>query len=664
MSHAIQCRVDHREGGVSRAFQLAAPVGQLEASTPSEVVVVLHEVEAAARRGLHVAGFVAYEAAPAFDRALTVRRDRITDSSAHLPLAWFGVFAESHPATPLPVLGPDTRGSVVGGDARWTGEIDASGHGEAVGAIRAAIAAGDTYLVNYTTRFRRPWTVGEAPFALYRQLVAGYDSGFHVYLETPEWAVACGSPELFFELASNRLTTRPMKGTAPRGRWSQEDLRLGAELGSSAKERAENVMVVDLLRNDLGRIALPGTVEVPELWQVERHPTLWQLTSTVTATTPRGTGLADVFGALFPSGSVTGAPKVSAMATIADLEPSGRGVYCGAVGVVHPGSASPTGQPSVTARFAVAIRTAVVDKAHQVVEYGSGGGITWDSAPDREWEEVLLKARALTDPPVPAGPAVGLLETMGYHPSPPGGTGPEVRNLQGHLARLASSAAYLGFPPPRRAGERIAEAVAGLATPARVRLVFHADGSMEVDASPLLDEDARIDDLILCIDTQPVLSGDARLFHKTTDRDRYSERSLRHPHADDVVLVNERGEVTETTRATLAIRLDGRWWTPELACGLLPGVERQRLIDCGTLAERVVTVDDLRHAEAVATLSSLRGWQTARLRPTCSTRDLVGRAPVEEDQVEEDQLTVSSQPTHGAGDSRVGRGPSTPEADR
>jgi para-aminobenzoate synthetase/4-amino-4-deoxychorismate lyase len=617
VSHAIHCRFDHREAGISQAFELAAPVDQLEARTTSEVVAVLDEVEAAAGRGLYVAGFVAYEAAPAFDRALTIRRDPIADSMADLPLAWFGVFAESHPATPLPVAGAETHRPIGGNEVPWTCEIDASEHADGVDSIRAAIAAGDTYLVNYTTRFRRPWKVGEAPFTLYQQLVAGYDSGFHVYLETPEWAVACGSPELFFELVSNRLTTRPMKGTAPRGRWSQEDLRLGAELGSSPKERAENVMVVDLLRNDLGRIAVPGTVEVPELWQVERHPRLWQLTSTVAATTPSGTGLAEVFGALFPSGSVTGAPKVSAMATIADLEPSGRGVYCGAVGLVRPGATTPSGQPSVTARFAVAIRTAVVDKAHQVVEYGSGGGITWDSAADREWEEVLLKAKALTDPAVPVGPAAGLFETMGYHPSPPGGTGPEVRNLPGHLARLASSAAYLGFPPPHRAEVRIAEAVSGLATPARVRLVLHADGSMEVDTAPLLDEDARIDDLTLCIDTQPVHSGDARLFHKTTDRDRYSERAARHPHADDVVLVNQRGEVTETTRANLAVRLDGRWWTPGLACGLLPGVERQRLIDCGTLAERVVTVDEFRLAEAVATLSSLRGWRTARLRPTC-----------------------------------------------
>jgi para-aminobenzoate synthetase/4-amino-4-deoxychorismate lyase len=626
VSEGLRCRFDHREGGISQAFELAAPVGQLEARTPSEVVAVLDAAEAAAARGLYAAGFVAYEAAPAFDRALAVRQHPAAHSAAHLPLAWFGLFAESHPAAPLPLadlpaaaLDGESGRPRRAGDAPWIGEIDAAEHAGAVEAIRSAIAAGDTYLVNYTTRFRRRWTADDAPFALYQRLVAGYASGFHAYLETPEWAVACGSPELFFELVSNRLTTRPMKGTGRRGRWSAEDLRLGAELGSSAKERAENVMVVDLLRNDLGRIAVPGTVVVPELWQVERHPTLWQLTSTVTAATTSATGLADVFGALFPCGSVTGAPKVSAMSTIAHLERSERGVYCGAVGLVQPASASPSGPPSTSARFAVAIRTAVVDKARQMVEYGSGGGITWDSTPEAEWEEVLLKAKALTDPAVPARPPAGLLETMSYHPSTGGDTGSKVRNLPEHLVRLASSAAYLGFPAPHRAGARVAESVAGLSAPARVRMVLHADGRLEVDATPLPDEVAPARHLRLCIDAEPVFSSDATLFHKTTDRDRYSQRALRHPHADDVVLINERHEVTETTRANLAVRLAGRWWTPALDCGLLPGVERGRLLDSGVLAERVVTVDDLCRAEAVATLSSLRGWRAAQLLPACST---------------------------------------------
>ena len=219
----------------------------------------------------------------------------------------------------------------------WRCEIDESIHAAGVRAIRGAIADGTAYLVNHTTRFRRPWEAIEDPFCLYRQLVTGHNGGYHAYIETTDWAVACGSPELFFDFSSGRLTARPMKGTAPRGRWAAEDAEHAAALSTSAKERAENVMVVDLLRNDIGRIAETGSVTVPHLWRVEGHPSVWQLTSTVTARTPPETGLADVFGALFPCASVTGAPKnLGDGHHRRDRGLAPRGVYCGAVGLIRP----------------------------------------------------------------------------------------------------------------------------------------------------------------------------------------------------------------------------------------------------------------------------------------------------------------------------------------
>jgi para-aminobenzoate synthetase/4-amino-4-deoxychorismate lyase len=640
MSKVVRCRLDHVARGSSQIVELSGLKGQLQAWRASEVPALLAEAEAAAGRNLYAAGFVTYEAAPAFDEALTVRAGAASALSPCMPLAWFGLFAESHARAALPRAGPGFapvpappgEGQGPPGLAGtgpeelpgWCSEIGAPTHAAAVNAIRDAIADGEVYLVNYTTRFRQAWPATEGPYALYQRLVAGYASGYHAYLETPDWAVACASPELFFELASGSVVTRPMKGTARRGRWSEEDLRQAEALQCSAKERAENVMVVDLLRNDLGRIAVPGSVAVPQLWAVERHPTVWQLTSSVTAKARAGVGLADVFGALFPCGSVTGAPKASAMKIIADLEHSPRGVYCGAVGIVQPGPGPGSGRAGVSARFAVAIRTAVVDKVRRVVEYGSGGGITWDSSAGAEWEEVVVKAKALTGIVPLVSAQGGLLETMAFDPDDAGGT---VRNLRGHLSRLASSAAYFGFPPPSGAETAIASAVSGVAIPARVRLVLGVDGVVGVHVSAIEPDEPRSPPRTLCVDDEPVSSQDATLYHKTTERSRYTERERRHPQADDVVLVNQRGEVTETTRANLAVRVGDRWWTPPLDCGLLPGVERARLVARGDLVERVVTLDQLRRAEEVATLSSLRGWRPARVNLCCLCRGPDGRGP-------------------------------------
>ena len=613
----VRCRIDHTASGEG-GIELRAPQGQLEAWKVSDVASVIAEAEAAAQRGWYAAGFVAYEAAPAFDgafriKAVTAPGERIP----HLPLAWFGLFAESQEVAPLHSCATSTeppRDPSAPKSPIWRCEIDESIHAAGVRGIRGAIADGTAYLVNHTTRFRRPWEAIEDPFCLYRQLVTGHNGGYHAYIETTDWAVACGSPELFFDFSSERLTARPMKGTAPRGRWAAEDAEHAAALSTSAKERAENIMVVDLLRNDMGRIAETGSVAVPQLWRVERHPSVWQLTSTVTARTPPETRLADVFGALFPCASVTGAPKISAMAIIAEIERAPRGVYCGAVGLIRPDPSRSKPQ-GVSARFAVGIRTAVIDKARLLVEYGSGGGITWDSSPEAEWEEVLIKTKALVDSLPSAGTGHGLIETMGYHPDVDGGT---VGNLEDHLARLSFSAEYFGFPAPKEAEALVAKAIAGLNAPTRLRLLLRPDGRIDVATSTLENHDRPPGVQRLCVDPEPVASTNPALFHKTTDRRRYEERAQRHPNADDVVLVNERSELTETTRANLAVCLRGQWCTPPLDCGLLPGIERARLIASGRLIEKVITVEDLHRAEGAATLSSLRGWRAAHICPDCS----------------------------------------------
>ena len=606
-----RCRFDHPVAGVRQSFELVGSLGELVAWDLDEVVTVIEEAEREAGRGRWLGGFVAYDAAPAFDAALRVRTDPPAADRPSLPLAWFGVFSGCAPAD-------ETVGApgAAEGDSGvpWSLEIDGSAHAAGVAAIKETIAAGDVYLVNYTTRLRCRWPAGRDPRELYDRVRSAHQGGLHAYLETDDWAVACGSPELFVEKVGDVLTTGPMKGTSPRGRWLAEDLDRAETLQSSPKERAENVMVVDLLRNDLGRIAEPGTVSVLRLWRVERYPSVWQLTSTVTARVPDAR-LTDVFGALFPCGSVTGAPKVAAMRVAAALERSRRGVYCGAVGLVGPTAGGPpSGGPAdggpVTARFAVAIRTAVVDKRREVAEYGSGGGITWDSDPHSEWEEVETKSRALRSAPSPDWPGgvqhqhIRLVETMYAEAG-------EVRNLSGHLRRLAGSAFYLGFRPPVGVDERLRCEAAELEGPTRLRLVWHREGHAEVSTDPLEPPSDDNRPLRLCVDTEPVSSADPGLFHKTTDRSRYDRRAARHAGADDVVLVNEHGEVTETTRANLLVCLDRRWCTPALDCGLLPGVERHRLLTTGEIEERRITLDDFLAADGLATVSSLRGRRPA-----------------------------------------------------
>ncbi|MCU1606397.1 MAG: pab, partial [Modestobacter sp.] len=431
---------------------------------------------------------------------------------------------------------------------------------------------------------------------LYGELVAAQRGAYNAYLDLGRHVVASASPELFFEWCGDHIRTRPMKGTAARGRGAEDDLEQARRLRTSPKEQAENLMIVDLLRNDLSKIARLGSVEVPSLFVLERYPTLWQMTSEVTARTAPEVGLVDVFRALFPCGSVTGAPKRSTMQLIRDLEPGPRGVYCGAIGLL-----APPGAP-FRARFSVAIRTVVVDRRSGSALYGAGGGITWDSDPTAERAELLTKAAVLTGP----HPEHELLETLGHSP------GHGFRNLDRHLARLAASAAYFGFPCDLdRARTALESAVEHRPEPARVRLRLDRSGSVAVDVGPHPALSGR--PVGLALDRRPIDSTSVWHLHKTTRREAYVSRAARHPEVDDVLLVNERGEVTESCIANLAVRIDQRWWTPPTASGCLPGVERGRLLELGLLDERILTVADLHRAEELAVVSSLRGWRPAVL---------------------------------------------------
>ncbi|ALE82497.1 hypothetical protein XF36_04515 [Pseudonocardia sp. HH130629-09] len=566
-------------GGTATAFHRVEE--ELVAWQPCDVARVMERLDAVTASGRWAFGFVTYEAASGLGTGLRTR-----SPVPGLPLAWFGV-AEPRPAPPLQDADPPPV------DLGWRPEWTADRHRRAVDAVQENIAAGETYQCNLTTSLRA--SAPADPEQLYRQMVVNQIGRYNALIDTGRFVVASASPELFFEVSGDWITMRPMKGTAPRGRTGAEDAEAVDRLRSSPKERAENIMIVDLVRNDLARIAVPGTVAVADLLRPERFPTVHQLTSTVRAELPPGVGTADLFRALFPCGSVTGAPKRRTMEIIRELEGDARGVYCGAVGVVGPRDAP------VRARFSVAIRSALVDRERGVVTYGTGGGITWDSAPAAEWSELLVKARLLDEAPRD----FHLIETMRHDP----GSGIHLRD--DHLARIAASARYFGFRHDPGAVARELDRHLTGAGPARVRLCCHRDGTATVDVGPL--PPATAGPVRLATDDEPVDTSTCWTRHKTSRREVYEVRRARHPEADDVILIDDAGAVVETGIATLAARIEGRWWTPPASVGCLPGIERGHRIRTGTLRERPLAVADLDRADELAVLSSLRGWRPAVL---------------------------------------------------
>ncbi len=542
-----------------------------------DVLGVLTEAERARQEGSWVAGFVTYEAAPAFDRAFTAH------APGPLPLLWFGVYAEPVPANPPDDI-PARPGLALEPD------LDAVAYARHLASIKDAIARGETYQVNFTLRLHGPAAL--EPEDAFAHLYHAQPGGYAACFIHRDFSICSASPELFFLQSGDRVTCRPMKGTAPRGSsWTDDELR-GLTLQQSSKERAENVMIVDMVRNDLGRLAPAGSVETPRLFEVQRLPTLWQMTSTVTARTEAG--LPGIFSALFPCASITGAPKIRTMEIIQRLERGPRGIYTGALGFAGPGR---------KAQFNVAIRTLLIDPIRQTAEYGVGSGVVWDSRPEREYEECLSKAWVLG----PRARRFDLLATLAWRPE----TGFVL--LHRHLRRLERAARYFGFSfSAAGITQALQEAVPHFnREPCRVRLLVDLAGQPTIAHGPLppaLSHPWRV-----ALASQPVSSADCFLHFKTTHRAVYERAQASRPDMDDVILWNERGEITESCLANLALCRNGQWITPPVSCGLLDGIMREELLAQGILQEEVIHQDDLARAEGLALLNSLRGWIPARL---------------------------------------------------
>ncbi len=530
------------DDGPRRVF--SAPLAVLAADRADEVPAALAAVEQALAAGRHVAGWLGYELGYALEPKL-----------AHLlppgPLLRLGVF-EAPSAEAPPVAGRAYAGPL-------RPEWDEAAYAARFARVKAYIAAGDIYQANLS--FRCGFAFAGAARALYEQLRVQSGAGHCGFVDDGKQQILSLSPELFFDLsADGGLTVRPMKGTAPRG---SDDAAARAALAASEKDRAENLMIVDLLRNDLSRIG--GGVAVGGLFEVETYPTLHAMVSTVTARKRAGVGAAEILRALFPCGSVTGAPKIRAMEILHALEVSPRGAYCGAVGHFAPDG---------SARFNVAIRTLTIRGGRG--ELGIGGGVVQDSKADGEYAECLLKARFFEAQRRP----LELIETLGWRDG--------FVRLQAHLARMAGSASVFGMAFDADAARAaLDEAVKGKAGALRVRLTLDETGAHRATAHPL---DANPPHWTYALAPQRTDSADLLLRHKTSWRDLYDRP---HPGCDELIFRNERGELTEGARSNLFVERDGLLLTPPLAAGVLPGILRAELIEQGRAREATLMPDDL-----------------------------------------------------------------------
>lgn len=641
------------ESGWGGTFCFGAPQARKEAWTLDEVAAVVAWAEAECCAGRWVVLALAYEAAPAFDAALCAH-----PPVSGLPLAWAASHAEPLPAQALPAgsafgadfaaapefpfapvfpAGPDSAAATGSGPSSapahglssgspfdssfghglgpardasgdfshgpWRALVPPSDYAERFAQLQEWIAQGETYQANYTLPFACRFT--GSGLGWFAALARGQAAGFCAWLNLGRHEALSFSPELFFRLeAGGEVLARPMKGTAPRGANPGEDAALRAGLADCPKNRAENVMIVDLLRSDLGRVAVPGSVRAPRLFHVEAYPTVFQMTSDVRARLRPGVGLFEILAALFPCGSVTGAPKVRTMQLLQRLEPHPRGLYCGAIGLLRPSAGG-----ELRGTFSVPIRTIVLDRDTAQARFCVGGGITHDSTLGGEYAELQDKMRFLVPPAEDFELLEALLLVHGRIPL-----------FAGHLERLGRSAEHFGFPAD---GVGVLQTLEGLARANprgrhKLRLMLSRSGALRAEAVPISGGRTRVRLGFAARSTArpaaaDVDSADELLAHKTTRRAVYERALALRPDCDDVLLLNERGEVTESSRANLVLRLEGELVTPPLCCGLLPGVFRQRLLEYGIVRERVLLPADVLRASRVWLVNSVRWWMDCEL---------------------------------------------------
>lgn len=567
------------------------PIVILETKWLSAVPSMLREIEIWVQRGFYAAGFFSYEAGFAFESHL--QDDNATRPAS--PLIWFGIYETYQEADDLFGTIPENTATIHSTTFDYTeGE-----YAEKIAQIKHLILEGDVYQINFTGKLRFD-VEGEA-WALYRALRAKQRVAYSAFIHTGTQQILSFSPELFFHRKGNELTVRPMKGTIKRGKTIHEDDAFAEYLQNDPKNRAENLMIVDLLRNDLSKICRPQSVETTELFTIETYQTLLQMTSTVKGTLQPETSYQGIFKALFPSGSITGAPKIRAMQAIQTLETSPRGIYCGTIGFIAPSK----GDTPEEAVFNVAIRTLVVENGKG--EMGIGSGIVWDSEAAAEFAECQLKAQFLTTPTaLSETPPFQLIEAIRYENG--------YAFLDKHLARMKHSATYFGFPFSQ---DGLTNELLHLATTLqadvrhKVRVLLDAQGTFSTQAN-IYQDFSTFETNYLKMSESVVSSDHVFLYHKTTQRNLY-ESEYQKAVAEgfrEVFFVNERGELTEGSRTNIFLEKEGIWFTPSLSSGVLKGVYRQHLIEqTPHIVEKVLYLDDLLNADAVYCCNVLRGME-------------------------------------------------------
>jgi len=582
MKRRQEYRVILYDNQLSQWLEFQDLLGVIAVTKSSDVWYALNVVhDKVIQDHLFAAGFLSYEAAPAFDEALKVR------NPGGFPTLSFGLFRDVRYHKHFPLWDPHKYS--VG---PWAPNLTEEEYASALEDIRTLLGEGETYQVNFS--YRRTTKFGGSAEAMLVDMLRGQTSHYGAFIDSGEFIICSGSPELFFRKDGGHLLSRPMKGTRKRGLTLEDDRRQVDWLYHSEKNRAENVMIVDMVRNDMGRIAKSGTVRVPELYAIEKYPTVWQMTSAVACETDAA--LPEIFQALFPCASITGAPKVRTMVIIADLERSPRNIYTGSIGYIAPDG---------SAQFNVAIRTALIDKENSTIEYGTGGGIVWDSDPTEEYQESLLKTAQIDNP----WPDFQLLETIlwdekhGYF------------LLKYHLSRLLNSAEYFDYdfnePAITDKLQRLQMKFTGTAY--RVRLLLSEDSDINLDWS--LQKPGSVESPVqIRLAPRPVDPENRFLYHKTTHRFMYEFDAGDFHSGEEFVLWNSKEEITETSIANVVIRWRGKLITSPVKCGLLPGTMRQWLIDRGEILEYVITKAMLTDAEEIYLVNSVRKWRRAVLK--------------------------------------------------
>lgn len=544
------------------------PIKELKTRDLAEVTDLLAQVESYQEQGYYVVGYVSYEAAPAFEEKLAVHKAPLLGEYLLYFTVHDRVETSSIPLTYEEVDLP----------SKWQEVTSATDYEKAIAQIHHHLRQGDTYQVNYTVQLKQDLSAN--PFAIYNRMVVEQEAGYNAYVEHDEMAVISMSPELFFEQIDRELTTRPMKGTTQRGLTDQEDLEQASWLEQDPKNRSENMMIVDLLRNDMNRISEVGSEHVERLCQVEQYSTVWQMTSTIESQLRLDVDLVAIFRSLFPCGSITGAPKIATMEIIKDLEPQPRGVYCGTIGLLLPNGRR---------IFNVAIRTIQLHQGKAI--YGVGGGITWDSTWESEYREVHQKAAVLY-----RKQARFKLITTGRISQK------QLLFEDQHLERLTKASRYFAYPfNAEELRQRIEKECRACASHQdyRLRISLSKSGEIELSRQILTPLSPSFCQAKLCL--QEADLNQSFTYFKTTHRPHLSLGD------QEKIYHNKSGELLETSIGNLVLKINGKLYTPPISQGILPGIYRQHLLETGQVKEKIMTLADLNQAEAIYGCNAVRG---------------------------------------------------------